>query len=526
MKFDYIIVGAGTAGCVLANRLTENPQTTVLLLEAGKADNKAEIHIPLAFSKLFKTEYDWNYQTEPHAHLNGKSYYWPRGKTLGGSSSINAMIVIRGSRQVYDKWAQLGNTGWDFISMLPYFKKLEDHVLGASEYHGVGGPQRIENLRSPNPISHAFVMACQQYGIMPISDFNRATPEGASFLHVNQKNGMRFSAASAYLKPILTRPNLTIMTEAQVSKITFEGKRASGVTFWHDMGMKTFYAHREVLLCGGAINSPQLLLLSGVGQRQALSALGIPLVAEVEGVGLNLQDHLAIGTNFASRLPISLIRGESVTGLANFVTRRQGALTSNVAEAGAFLKTQPNLAYEDLQLLFAPTYFVDNGFTRPAGHGFTLGVINVMPHSTGYLRLRTSDPNTHPIIQPNYLTDERDWQVMLYGLTLTRKLAQMPAFDLYRGAETMPGIEVLDDSVAMRDYIAEWSQTLYHPVGTCKMAPAHDPLGVVDEQLRVRGVQGLRVVDASVFPIIPNGNTNTPTMALAERAADLIKQAI
>ena len=526
MKFDYIIVGAGTAGCVLANRLTENPQTTVLLLEAGKPDNKAEIHIPLAFSKLFKTEYDWNYQTEPHEHLKGKSYYWPRGKTLGGSSSINAMIVIRGSRQIYDAWAQDGNHGWDFMSLLPYFKKLEDHVLGASEYHGEDGPQRVDTLRSPNPLSHAFVMACQEYGIMPITDFNRATPEGASFLHVNQKNGLRFSAATAYLKPILTRPNLTIMTQAQVSKITFEGNRASGVTFWHDMAAKTFHAQREVILCGGAINSPQLLMLSGIGDAQALSELGIPSVANVVGVGQNLQDHLAIATNFQSRQPISLTRGESLTGLANFLARRQGSLTSNVAEASAFLKTHPDLPYEDLQLLFAPTYFVDNGFTRPSGHGFTLGVINVMPHSTGYLRLRSADSYDHPIIQPHYLTDERDWQVMLYGLSLTRKLAHMPAFDLYRGEETMPGVDVVDDSTAMRDYIAEWSQTLYHPVGTCKMAPSHDPLGVVDEQLRVRGVDRLRVVDASVFPIIPNGNTNTPTMALAERAADLIKQVV
>lgn len=522
--YDYIIVGAGSAGCVLANRLSANPDVRVLLLEAGQPDNKLEIKVPLAFSKLFKTDYDWNYDTEPQPHMNGRVLYYPRGRTLGGSSSINAMIYIRGAAAIYDQWAQLGNAGWSSSELMPYFKRLEDFYSGANAYHNTGGALHVEPPRDPRPLSLAFVEAATQTGIPRNADFNGAQQEGAGLFHLTTKRAERVSAATAYLKPILKqRPNLVVQTSAHVERLLHDGERFYGVSYLHGDTHKSAHAHREILLCGGAINSPQLLMLSGVGDADVLSALGIPLVRHLRGVGQNLQDHLAAGVMYAAVQGSSLEKADSLGNLLKYMVGRIGPLTSNVAEACAYVRTQPDLPLPNIQYHFAPNFFLNHGYDNPPGDGFSVGAVLVTPQSRGELTLRSNDPLTPPRIQPNYLSDAdgADMQALLDGIRLGRRIANAPALDAYRLSEVLPGAQHTDDD-ALREHIRNTSETLYHPVGTCKMGSANDPLAVVDAQLRVQGVRGVRVVDASIMPIIPNGNTNAPTLMIAEKAADLI----
>src|SRR2546421_2171109 len=518
--FDYVIVGAGSAGCVLANRLTEDPATTVLLLEAGGPDEAQEIHIPAAFSSLFKSPLDWAYETEEQPHLNNRKLYWPRGKMLGGSSSINAMVYMRGNRRDYDHWHELGNEGWSYSDVLPYFKKAENEERGASEYHGTGGPLNVTDHRTLNPLSHAFVAAGVEAGIPLTNDFNGSEQDGVGFYQVTQREGLRHSAAVGYIHPILSRPNLTLQTQALVTSILFEGTRAAGVTYLQQGEKQQVNANKEVILSGGAINSPQLLLLSGIGPADHLKEQGIPLVADLPGVGQNLQDHPAIVVLYASTQPISLAHAQTPENLQDFVDNKRGPLTSNVAEGGAFIRTQPNLPMPDLQYHFAPVYYLNHGFTVPEGDGYTIAPCILHPRSRGYIALRSTNPTDAQLIQPNYFVDDAVIQELEEGLKVARKLGEAQAFAPFRDVETHPGPRVQSDE-EIAEYIRNFVETLYHPVGTCKMG--NDTMAVVDANLRVHGVTGLRVIDASIMPTVVGGNTNAPTIMIAEKAADLIK---
>jgi choline dehydrogenase len=507
--YDYIIVGAGSAGCTLAYRLTEDPSVSVLLLEAGGPDTKQEIHIPVAFSKLFKTPVDWTYYTEEQAHLKQRKLYWPRGKVLGGSSSLNAMIYHRGSRHDYDNWSEAGNKGWSFSDVLPYFKKAENQERGPSEYHGVGGPLNVSDLRTVHPLARTFIDACAEINLPHTDDFNGPNEIGAGIFQVTQKRGQRWSTARAYLQPALKRPNLSVHIQVHATRLLWDNTRAVGISYIQDGQEKPERANREVILCGGAINSPQLLLLSGVGPADDLQKLDIPVVVDLPGVGQHLEDHLSGGVLYACKQPITLMGAETLPNLLNYMLFKRGPLTSNVAEAGAFLKTRDDLPTHNLELILAPAYFIAHGAENPPGHGFTLGMVLLHPQSNGFIALRSNNPLDPPIIQPNYLASDADLQVLVEGAKLCRQIAQTHAFDAFRGDEHEITRNVQSDS-DIAEAIREHAETLYHPVGTCKMG--HDVLAVVDDQLRVRGVEGLRVVDASIMPSIVGGHTNAPTI--------------
>ncbi|HSH01980.1 MAG TPA: choline dehydrogenase [Anaerolineae bacterium] len=517
---DYIIIGAGTAGCVLAHRLTEDPNTTVLLLEAGGPDKRAEFHIPVAFSRLFKTEHDWHYMTTEQPHANDRQFYWPRGKVLGGSGSMNAMIYIRGHRHDYDTWAELGNEEWSYDEILPYFKRGQNQERGASFYHGVEGALNIADLRDPNPLSRAFIYAGLAHGLPANNDFNGETQDGVGFYQVMQKDGKRHGGAASYLHPILNRPNLTVQTYAQATCLRFENGRAVGIDYNHEGQPRSAFAQRELILCGGAINSPQLLMLSGIGPGQHLQNLGIPVVKDLPGVGQNLQDHPVISVSYACTKPISLTAAEKPLNRLHYHFLQRGVLSSNVAEAGGFFRSKPDLPAPDLQLHFIPAYYLHHGFIRPDGHGFTIAPTLIRPYSTGEITLQSTDPLTHPRINPNYFADSRDMDALVYGVKVARQIAQEPAFDPYRGPEYTPGAQTKWDE-GLRAFIRTYVETLYHPIGTCKMG--NDKLAVVNSHLQVHGVPGLRIVDASVMPTIPGGNTHAPTVMIAERAADMIR---
>lgn len=519
-SFDFILVGAGSAGCVLADRLTEDGRSRVLLLEAGGPDAAKEVRIPAAFSKLFKGPCDWAYETEPEPGLKGRRLYWPRGRLLGGSSSMNAMMYARGNPADYDEWAAAGNAGWGYDDLLPLFKRSEGSQDFTGHYHGSNGPLAVSKLRTVNPISVAFLKAAQEIGLQLNPDYNGATQEGAALTQVNQRQGRRCSAADAFLKPAQRRPNLTVLTAARADRLLLEGKRAVGVAYSHQGAPQQARATREVVLCGGAINSPQLLMLSGVGPAGHLQALGLPVVADLPGVGQNLQDHLAISSVYHCTQPVTLAAAESLVNLFKYLCFGTGMLTSNVGEALAFVRTRPDLAAPDIELIFAPSFYVRHGFDNPPGHGFTVGSVLLRPRSRGSLELTGTDAAAAPRLRANYLTDDEDARTLLRGLKLTRRVVQTRAFDAYRGAEVLPGEGVQSDDELL-DYIRAKSETLYHPVGTCKMGS--DPLAVVDAQLRVHGVAGLRVADASIMPTLPRGHTHAPTVAIGEKAADLIR---
>jgi choline dehydrogenase len=518
--YDYVIVGAGSAGCVLAGRLSEDPQTRVLLLEAGGPASLREVRIPAAFSKLYKTSVDWNYSTDPEPCLQNRKLYWPRGKMIGGSSSMNAMIYIRGNPTDYDDWASLGNQGWGFQDVLPYFKKSERQERGASEYHGANGPLHVADLRYVNPLTRSFLSAAEELGIAANADFNGATQDGAGLYQVTQKNGQRHSSADAYLKPALARENLTVLVDSHAVGIVLKNHRAVGIEYIRGGATETVRIEREVVLAGGSVNSPQLLLLSGIGPADEIRRAGVRVFHDLPGVGKNLQDHLMVSVGYLSTKPVSMANAESLTNFLRYFMFKRGPLVSNVAEAGMFRRTRPELHEPDLQLLFGPAYYVNHGLSPRKEHCFGFGPTLVTPESKGSISLRSANPLEPPLIRANYLSARGDMDVIVEGVKLSRQLAHAKAFESFRGAELHPGARVRSDE-QIADFIRAEAQTLYHPVGTCKMG--RDSVAVVDASLRVHGIDGLRVADAAVMPRITCGNTNAPTIMIAEKAADLIR---
>jgi choline dehydrogenase len=519
--YDYIVVGAGSAGCVLAARLTEDRRTRVLLLEAGGAGGAKEIRIPAAFSKLFKTGVDWNYATEPEPHLRNRRLYWPRGKVLGGSTAINAMIYIRGNRADYDYWRELGNPGWGFAEVLPYFKKSENRERGASEYHGVGGPVNVADPRYVNPLTRAFLAAAGEIGIASNPDFNGEEQDGAALYQLTQKKGARCGAADGYLQPARERSNLTVVTGAHAARVLLEGKRAVGVAFLRDGAMQEARADGEVILAGGTVNSPQLLMLSGIGPADELKAARISAIQDLPGVGKNLQDHPMVSVGYLCTQKVSLDGAETLGNFLRWLVWKNGPLASNVAEAGLFLRTRVGLARPDLQLLFGPAYYRGHGLVRRKEHCFGFGPTLITPESRGEISLRSADPFDAPAIRANYLSTDADLRTMIAGVRLARRLAHAKAFDQFRGEELHPGAAQQSDSEIV-EFLRDELETLYHPVGTCKMGS--DVLAVVDARLRVLGIERLRVVDASIMPRVPAGNTNAPVMMIAEKAAEMIRE--
>ena len=522
-EYDFIVVGAGSAGCVLANRLTQDPEASVLLLEAGEPDDERNIRIPAAFPELFKTETDWEYYTEPQEHCGGRELYWPRGKTLGGCSSNNAMIYIRGHRSDYDHWAELGNDGWEYDSMLEYFKRAETFEPSSSAYHGDDGPLNVTDQTSPRPASEAFVRAAVEAGYDRNDDFNGAEQEGVGQYHVTQKNGERHSAADAYLKPVLDRPNLTAETGAQVTEVTIEDGRATGVEYQQDGRTRVAGASDEVILSAGAVNSPHLLMLSGVGDPAHLSEHGIDVTVDAPGVGRNLQDHLFVFTVYETADDVSTLDDAGgLLDILNWFVFKRGRLTSNVGEAGGFVRTDEERSRPDLQFHFAPSYFMEHGLANPAdGRGVSIGATQLRPESRGRVTLASADPFDAPRIDPNYLAEREDVETLVEGVKRSREIAAQGPLSEYVEDEVWPGEDAQSDE-AIAEHVREKCHTVYHPVGTCKMGD--DEAAVVDDRLRVHGVEGLRVADASVMPTLVGGNTNAPTIAIAERAADLIRE--
>ncbi|MEP7025327.1 MAG: GMC family oxidoreductase N-terminal domain-containing protein [Actinomycetota bacterium] len=525
--YDYIIVGAGSAGCVLAARLTENPAVRVLLLEAGPPDDADEIHIPAALNLLFKTTYDWDYQTEPQERAAGRPIYWPRGRVLGGSSSMNAMIYIRGSRHDYDTWRdEYGCDGWGYTDLLPYFLRAEGNSRGASAYHAADGPLSVQDPKHKSGMTEAFVEAAAERGLAANPDFNGAQQDGSGFYQLTQRDGRRWSAADAYLHPAIGRPNLTVQPDALVTGIDIVADRAVGVRYLLRGAEQQASAESEVILAAGAIGSPQLLMLSGIGPADHLAALGIRVIADSPGVGANLSDHPIVTVMWHTPKSAGPWEKAGPANLARWRWLHSGPLTTNIAEAGGFSRTSPTLPAPDLQWHAVAAPYRNFGLADPSTRALSLLIAVLAPGSRGRVRLRSTDPRHKPSIDPAYLSDGADLDPLVRGIQLAREFATARPLAKICKSELAPGPGYTTDA-ELRDFIRHDLGTIYHPVGTCAMGgdsrlAASKLTSVVDTQLRVRGIDGLRVVDASVMPAVPRGNTNAPVIAIAERAADLI----
>jgi choline dehydrogenase len=528
-RFDYIIIGAGSAGCVLANRLTQDPNCKVLLLEAGGKDNSILVKMPAGVGSLIseKGTYNWGFWTEPEPHLDGRKLWWPRGKGWGGSSSINGMIYIRGHARDYDQWRQMGLSGWSYADVLPYFKRSETFEGGGDAYHGSGGPLYISKASSPSEIYSRFIAAGGEAGHKLTSDFNGFQQEGFGPYQLTIKDGKRWSASFAYLHPALQRPNLTTVVEARTSRIIIEKGKAVGVDYIVGKGRekKTAYADAEVLLCAGAVQSPQILQLSGIGDPDGLRAAGVPVTHALKGVGKNLQDHLDVILSWETpntKSAYSYNKGINtlLTGM-NYMLRGQGPGRQNFLEAGAFLKSRQDLDRPDLQLHCVMAIMQNHGKDPVEKDGFSIHVCQLRPESRGEVGLRSTDPFDDPTILANYLSAEEDRRALREGVKMTRDLAGTASLKAICGNEHSPGADIQTDE-QINAWIRQTAETIYHPVGTCRMGVAGDLNAVVDDKLKVFGLSGLRIVDASVMPTLVSGNTNAPTIMIAEKAADML----
>ncbi len=532
MEYDYVIVGGGSAGCALAGRLSEDPDVTVALLEAGVSDRSVLIHCPAGLAVMAKQkDINWAFETTPQPGLNGRRGYQPRGRVLGGSSSINAMIYMRGQPEDYDAWAAAGNPGWGWTDVLPWFKRAEHNERGADAWHGTGGPLNVMDLRSPNAMLPDFVEAGRQAGYPANADFNGAMQEGIGAYQVTHKNGERFSAAKAYVTPHLNRPNLKVFTDTRTLRVLLEGRRAVGVEAMRGHERFTVRARGEVLLAAGALQSPQLLLLSGIGAPDELHRHGIAVAHALPGVGRNLHDHIDVVQVVSapaahSTFGISL-HGvwDVLKGIGEWRDHRRGMLTTNFGEAGGFIKSRPEEATPDLQLHFVIGKLVDHGRKTVLGHGYSCHVCVLRPRSRGRLQLASADPLAAPLIDPNFFGDPDDLARLVRGFKLMRGLLNQPALAKYGGRESPASAGATTDG-AIEQFIRNHADTIYHPVGTCRMGPGGPgSTNVVDHELRVHGIERLRVVDASIMPSIVSGNTNAPTIMIGERAAAMVRAA-
>jgi choline dehydrogenase len=526
-EYTYIIAGAGSAGCVLANRLSADPKNRVLLLEAGPKDSYPWIHIPVGYFKTaMNPKTDWCFETEVDPGLNNRSIPYPRGKVLGGSSSINGLVYIRGQSHDYDQWRQLGNAGWSWDEVLPYFKKAEDQQRGASETHGVGGPLAVSDITFTRGFSSAFIKAAEEIGIPRTDDFNSGDQEGVGFYQLTTRNGRRCSAAVGYLKPVRHRSNLTVTTDALVHRVIFEGKRAVGIEFSVNGQKRVERVTKEggeVLLSCGAVASPKVLQLSGVGPASVMQEFGIKMVHELPGVGMNLQDHIAARSVFKTNEPslnneVNSILGQLRIGL-EYALFRKGPLTIAAGHVGMFAKTRPELETPDVQFHVIPLSVTGVGKELHKFAAFTASVCQLRPESRGHVVIRSTDPSDDPAIHPNYFSSIVDQRTIVDGIKLTRKIVSSPTMQKLVTEEFAPGPQVRTDDEMLK-FARDTGSTVYHPVSTCKMGP--DSMAVVDERLRVHGMQGIRVIDASIMPTLISGNTNAPTIMIAEKASEMI----